>query len=124
MMQWVRENLVAVTKDPTFVKQFTLAMEEALVNVIKYAYQHPPGLLEIESHFEKGKGEISFTLRDEGFPFNPLLHSSPREEGGIEERKEGGLGIFFMKKMTDSISYKRDQERNILILTKHLTKSV
>ncbi len=121
MMQWVRENLSSLAQDQAFVKQFTLALEEALVNIIQYAYNHPPGLIEIECQLEKEKGKVSFALRDEGVAFNPLVHKSATSEQSIEERKEGGLGIFFMKKMTDAITYERIQDANVLVLTKNLS---
>jgi len=34
----------------------------------------------------------------------------------IDERKMGGLGVFFIKKLTDEVRYRREHDRNILNL--------
>ncbi|MBS0585344.1 MAG: ATP-binding protein [Verrucomicrobia bacterium] len=120
MMQWVRGHLRALVKDSSFIKQFELAVEEALVNIITYAYSHPPGSIKISYAFEKESGKISITLQDEGVPFNPLEVSEPIKKNQLEECTEGGFGIFFMRKMTDSILYERVGESNVLVLTKQL----
>ena len=54
------------------------------------------------------------TFSDNGTPYNPLETKEPDVTLSAEDRKIGGLGIFMVKKMTESMEYKYENERNIL----------
>ena len=47
MMSWIREILEEVHCESSKSKKLEIAIEEALINIIHYAYDHPPGLVEI-----------------------------------------------------------------------------
>lgn len=98
-----------------FSDHFRLAVEEAVVNVCRYAYGGRQGELEL-SVKEKG-GLIVVELSDEGAPFDPTTVMKPDIAGSIREGKVGGLGIHLMKGMADRVSYRRKGERNVLTLT-------
>jgi anti-sigma regulatory factor (Ser/Thr protein kinase) len=57
---------------------------------------------------------------DSGIAFDPLAISEPDTSSALSERKIGGLGMFMVKKMMDSVDYCREDGKNILILTKSL----
>ena len=59
---------------------------------------------------------ITFEFKDEGTEYNPLEKPDPDINLPPEERQIGGLGIFMVKEMTDEISYKREDGKNILTL--------
>ena len=46
-----------------------------------------------------------------------------RRKDGIEDRNIGGLGIFLVTHLMDKMEYKREDEKNILTLTKLLSKT-
>lgn len=94
-----------------------LAIDEACTNCISYAY--PEGREgEIELACRIGPGEIVFTIRDWGRPFNPLQAEPPDLSLGIEDRPVGGLGIYLMKKSSDRLEYRREEGANVLTITK------
>ncbi|MBQ7619351.1 MAG: ATP-binding protein, partial [Treponema sp.] len=66
--------------------------------------------------YEPGKFRLSFI--DWGKEFNPLEQEEPDLTLSIEERRLGGFGIFLTKKFMDSVSYKRQDGKNILTLVK------
>ena len=97
-----------------------LALEEAMVNVINYAYEN--GRANIDNNFSitsDGKS-ITFVLTDNGMPFDPTKVDNPDTTLGVEERTIGGLGIFLVKNIMDSVTYKRHSNRNILTMTKNI----
>jgi len=103
------------------IQEIELVLEEALVNIIKYAYPPDrPGSLTLKLKGEHD-GRLTLQIRDRGIPFNPLLRTDPDLEAGLMERPVGGLGIVLMKTLTDEISWHREHEENCLtiIFTPH-----
>lgn len=92
-----------------------LALEEAIVNIIKYASTDPEGTVLIDCSLD-GEKFFTITIIDNGPPFDPLQRTAPDIKADIDERPVGGLGIFLIKEMTDSVSYRREENRNILTI--------
>ncbi len=90
-----------------------LAAEEAIVNIIKYSYTETEGTITVVCSTDNDK-RLHIDIIDSGRPFNPLTKDTPDTASGIDDRAIGGLGIFFIKKMTDNVSYRREGNRNIL----------
>ncbi len=115
MMKWVREVLLESFSSSSKAKKFELAVEEALVNVIHYAYPHPPGVVEVG--YRKEAKKLFFIIKDHGLEFNPLEEGKPPNlDAPLEERDAGGLGIHFIKNMTDAVDYQRIDGWNVLTL--------
>ena len=96
-----------------------LAIEEAVVNVMNYAY--PEGtraniLLEVFADEE----DIRFELRDDGRPFDPTASEEIDAESIARNQTVGGLGIHLMRHYMDSIAYERKNDQNVLTMTKHI----
>ncbi len=116
IMSWVRSMIPEQALSERH-KKFIIAVEEAIVNVISYAYTvYPPGFIELEC--VKNPGHIDFIIKDQGAPFNPLENTkSTHAEANLEEREIGGLGIHLILKLTDAVTYTRSDGWNILTLT-------
>lgn len=97
-----------------------LSIEEAVVNVVQYAYQGGIGWLEAGTSLDEDKLILSIELRDAGTPFNPLEKADPDVTLDADQRQIGGLGIFLCKKMMDSISYRYENGNNVLTMTKKI----
>ena len=103
---------------PAALGKIELACEEAIVNVIEHAYQDRGGDLKISVE-AKAKKEIVITLADQGEAFDPLAAAEPADlSSPLEEREVGGLGIHFIRKCLDEVSYRREDDWNILTLIK------
>ena len=63
---------------------------------------------------------MSLTFTDSGVPYNPLEADPPVLSKPLAERAAGGLGIFLVKKLMDTVTYRRDGDQNVLVLSKHL----
>ncbi len=92
-----------------------LVVEEAVVNICKYAYPEGNGAIDISCD---GDAE-SFRIRisDSGVPFDLLSAHKPDLTADILEREIGGLGCFLIRTMTDDVRYRREGDRNLLELT-------
>ena len=85
--------------------------DEVYANIVNYSKAN---LVSIFYKIENGKLQISFT--DNGVPYNPLEAAEPDTTLSAEERDIGGLGIFMVKKMTESMEYEYKDEKNVLSL--------
>jgi sigma-B regulation protein RsbU (phosphoserine phosphatase) len=96
-----------------------LALEEAVVNVINYAY--PVGEQgEVLINADTNGHEVRFTITDSGYPFDPTTVLEPDTTLDAQNRPIGGLGILLSRKLMDSISYNRKDGKNVLSLTKFI----
>lgn len=99
------------------VFQLNLALEEAVVNVMNYAYPEKSGMpVVLEAEADAEADTISFRLSDEGIAFDPTQQDDPDITLSAEEREIGGLGIFLVQQMMQSVSYERTEGRNILTM--------
>lgn len=93
-----------------------LVAEEALVNVISHAYQGgPAGEVRIRCGI-RDRRWLVIEIVDSGVPFDVLSVPPPDLDAPVMERPTGGLGIHFMKRLTDGAVYRREGGRNILEL--------
>ena len=109
-----------IPDDEVLQFKLRLSIEEAVENVVRYAYDGGIGWLEADIHFDQDALMLSIELRDAGTPFNPLEREDPDLTLGAEDRNVGGLGIFLCKKMMDSIRYRYEDGNNILTMTKKI----
>lgn len=105
-------------KDETLRFKIELSVEEAVENVVRYAYEGGIGWLEAGTHLDDKSLILTIELRDAGVPFNPLEKADPDVNLPANERNMGGLGIFLCKKMMDSIEYRYENGNNVLIMKK------
>jgi anti-sigma regulatory factor (Ser/Thr protein kinase) len=92
-----------------------LVVEEAVVNVCKYAY--PEGIGQVEIRCDGDGTALHILIADSGVPFNVLNADEPDLSADILERQVGGLGCFLIRSMSDRAEYRREGERNLLELT-------
>ena len=96
-----------------------LALEEAVTNVILYAYpEGSDGLVDIEAIL--GRETLRFIISDSGKPFDPTAAPEADVTLGVEDRPIGGLGIYLVRNIMDVVSYERTDGKNILSMTKRL----
>lgn len=120
---FVEQVLVDMGCEDKEVFQITVSLDEMFINITDYAYANhkETGTVEIMSDYENGIFTIE--LIDEGIPFNPLEKADPDVSIPLEDRAEGGLGIFMVKKCMDEVSYRREENQNIFTMKKHLKKN-
>lgn len=106
--------------DDSLLFKIHLSVEEAVENVVDYAYEGGMGWLEAGTELDASGLTLTILIKDAGTPFNPLEKEDPDITASAEERKIGGLGIFLCKQMMDEVSYRYENGCNILTMKKHL----
>lgn len=105
--------------DPSLTRQLQLAVEEAVVNVIDYAYPiGTDGEISIKMMYDEQR--LKIIIVDSGVVFDPTLKEKTDTTLSAEDRQIGGLGIHLVREMMDSINYEREGGKNILTLTKFI----
>jgi serine/threonine-protein kinase RsbW len=93
-----------------------LALEEAVTNVIVHGYGKPGEQIVVSCHTSPDRIEIR--LADTAPRFDPLSIPEPILESSIDKRSIGGLGVFLIRQVMDGVSYRYENGKNILVLTK------
>ena len=102
--------------------KLNLAIEEAVVNVMSYAY--PAGTKgDVDIDAEADDEQLKFVISDSGTPFDPTEKALADTTLSAEERPVGGLGILLVRKLMDSINYEYIDGKNVLTLRKNLTQN-
>lgn len=107
-------------KDEELRFKIELSIEEAVENVVQYAYEGGIGWLEAGTSLDDKSLILTIELRDAGMPFNPLEKEDPDITLSADERPVGGLGIYICKSMMDSIDYRYEDGNNVLVLKKRV----
>ena len=95
-----------------------LALEEAVTNVVLYAY--PQGTTgEVDVLARVGVDWIEFVVTDSGKPFDPTAAPAADTTASVSDRRIGGLGIHLVRTIMDSVHYERRGNKNILTMTKN-----
>lgn len=101
------------------VFNFNLVLEEAVTNVVMYAY--PEGkCASIEIVAKCDGNSVTFVISDSGKPFDPTMVPDADVTLPAEERRIGGLGIFLIRQIMDSVEYRRNGGKNILVMSKKI----
>ncbi|OGV49357.1 MAG: hypothetical protein A2017_01475 [Lentisphaerae bacterium GWF2_44_16] len=116
-MEFLKNFFTDCRIDSSVAMQIELAVEEALVNIISYAYHDNDGDMELSCDISTDR-KLTCVISDSGTAFDSLQKEEPDLSIPVEERAIGGLGIFLVRKMMDDVQYKRENDRNILTLMK------
>ena len=105
--------------ETSLARQIRLAVEEAVVNVIDYAY--PEGVEgDITVQVLSDGRVMHVKIIDSGVPFDPTEIQKADTTLSAEDRRIGGLGILLVREQMDSINYERTDGKNVLTLMKKL----
>lgn len=96
-----------------------LVLEEAVTNVIFYAFNDEKRheiiiLVSLENRV------LKIEIIDDGLPFDPTNRPMPDVTLSAEDREIGGLGIYLIQQIMDTVKYSRIDNNNILTLTKNI----
>ena len=107
--------------DFSVAMSLNLALEEAVVNVMQYAYPTGTyGTVTIEALFNKE--QLKFIISDAGVPFDPTAKEDVDVNLEVSEREVGGLGIHLIRQIMDEISYEYKDGKNYLTLHKKINQ--
>lgn len=91
-----------------------IAIDEAATNVIEHAYEGDGGALHILCRVENG--DFFVEMHDQGRHFDPDAVPAAIVTGPLVDRKMGGLGLYFMRKVMDEVHFRFDEKGNHLLM--------
>ena len=116
---FIKETTEKLGIEKSLARQLRLAVEEAVVNVINYAY--PAGKEgDITIKIMSNGNTLRFQIIDAGVLFDPTMKEKADTTLSAEDRQIGGLGILLVRELMDSINYERIEGTNVLTLIKNL----
>lgn len=104
---------------PELVFNLNLVLEEAVSNVILYAYPKEEHQT-ISLIARKKDNQLIFVLTDSGKEFDPTQAPDADITLSAEDRPIGGLGIFLIRQIMNTVEYQRIEGKNVLTLGKEL----
>lgn len=125
------ENLPAIAKfisdslhrfgmDDGKIFDMSVAVDEACTNIIQHAYSpEEEGTIVIHCKMLDDK-KCSVSIKDQGKPFDQTRVGSVDTTSSLEDRKPGGLGLFFIRELVDEIYYEYKDGYEILTMIKYL----
>ena len=117
--EFMKSVIEKLDMEKSLGRQLRLAVEEAVVNVIDYAYPvEQQGEIEVRV-MSDGK-TLKTVITDSGVAFDPTAKEKADTTLSAEDRQIGGLGILLVREIMDTINYERQQGKNVLTLIKQL----
>ena len=95
------------------INKLLLSVDEIYANIKDYSEAKT---CTIKCIADGKKIELDFT--DDGLPFDPTSKPEPDVLEDLMERNIGGLGIFIVRKLMDTVDYRRENDKNLLIIQK------
>jgi anti-sigma regulatory factor (Ser/Thr protein kinase) len=113
---WIAELLDHIKLSPRGTFRLELVLEEAVTNIVQYAYDEGDTEHDITIALSCQGKMIQVEIRDLGLPFNPLQRPEVVLPSNLEDAHEGGLGIHLIRNYADECHYQRESNQNILTI--------
>ncbi len=119
MSQWLRDSAAAADIAPDLVFALDHCANEAVINIIDYAYDDA-ARHDITLELNRTAEGACMVIRDDGKPFNLLQAPEHENCGCIADAKIGGLGIHLIRCLMARCEYRREDGENVLTLEANL----
>lgn len=116
--EFVTRAAEAAGLDARAVYAVQMAVDEACTNIIEHAYGGE-GRGDIECTWMADDEGLTVVLRDYGRPFDPTSVPAPDLHVSLEERRLGGLGLYFIRQLMDELRFEFTSDAgNVLTMVK------
>ncbi len=98
--------------------QTQIAVDEAITNIIEHGELAEQSKIVLKC--KKEGDRVLIIIEDRGKPFDPTTLDEPDITAPLDERKTGGLGVYFIKKYMNQVKYDYMGGKNIFTMVKYL----
>jgi anti-sigma regulatory factor (Ser/Thr protein kinase) len=119
MSRWLEECVRAHDAPEQLAFNFDLCANEAVTNIISYAYPDD-GRREIRLRCFREDGALCLEIEDDGIPYDPLARPEHAQPDSLDDAGIGGLGVDLIRSFMDECRYARRNGRNVLTLVARL----
>lgn len=116
---FIQEKGSALKLAPKVLHALDLAVDEAVTNVMTHAYAHTKSGM-VRVLLKRQEKDVLVIIEDQGIFFKLDKARPPDLTSRLEDRRIGGLGVFFIHQMMDKVNQEKDGKTNRLILLKRL----
>lgn len=119
------EWLAAAGVPAAACRDIILILDELFTNIVVHGYQgRPDGWIDLKA--ELRDASVNLVLRDQAPPFDPTRAPTSQPDEPLDQRRVGGLGVYFVRRLADQLAYRRATAEdgtaiNELHITKYLT---
>ena len=113
-LQWLEDIAVRESWPARAIFGLTLCLDEALTNVISYAFDPPVAEPAINVSCSSSEGRIVLELSDNGRPYDPTIGEPPPLASSLDDALIGGHGVRLMRHYLHEMTYRREAEWNRL----------
>ena len=106
---------------PAIAYAVNLALDELLTNTISYGYDDGEAH-RIDIALRLDSGAVVVVIVDDSAAFDPTQVPEPDTGASLDEREIGGLGLLLVSQMMDGFEYRREDDRNVVTLTKNTSE--
>jgi anti-sigma regulatory factor (Ser/Thr protein kinase) len=99
------------------LNQIRIVIDEICSNIVRHGYREHAGDMTVRVGADDG---IEIEFEDSGLDYDPLGKADPDVTLLAEDREIGGLGVYMVKQLMDSVEYRREDGKNILTVKKTL----
>lgn len=118
---WLDGHFAEAGADTAVSADLKVVLDELVANVFDHGARSSDQAIQVSIELELEPGHVMLRFIDNGAPYDPLGHTVDDDFDAIEDRPVGGLGLYLVCKLTDQQHYHRDQERNILEVTRYFS---
>jgi anti-sigma regulatory factor (Ser/Thr protein kinase)/anti-anti-sigma regulatory factor len=119
LRDYVGETVHALGGSPDDAFACELATDEAAANIFNHAFEEKHGRIHLK--IGRSDSKINIELHYRGRSFDPMQIPEPELDIPLEERRAGGLGLYFMKQLMDEVVFTFDDVHgNVLTMRRML----
>ena len=116
--EFVNAQLEASGCETMTIRRIDVAIDELFSNIARYAYASHIGTVTVCVEMRQDPRAVEISFVDAGSPYNPLEHKDPDSGLTSKERKDGGFGIYIVKKTMDDVRYEYVDGHNATTIVK------
>ena len=116
---FINEHLQSENATKKFCASIDIVIDEIYSNIVKYTKLTEDDKVNVKIEIDGIPKKITLQFIDAGVPYNPLEKINPDTTASLDERNEGGLGIFMVKNIMDEVHYEYKDNKNVLTLIKN-----
>ncbi len=122
--EFIKQAATQARLDDQALYAIEMAVDEACTNIIEHAYGGE-GKGSIHLTCQVKKDGLQVVICDQGAPFDPSQVPDLNTQAPLHEREEGGMGLFFIRRLVDRYEFKfGTPQGNELLLFKRRGQSI
>ena len=117
LRSFLSDSLHGFTVNEQDLSLVILAVDEICSNIIIHAnHCNPENYLELDVSLEGG--DVIIQIKDKGELFDYRAYNEPEMEALVSEKKKGSLGLMLVRRIMDTVEFKKTGGINICTMVK------